>query len=105
MLPFFGLSPCGSPLLIDICDSLEAGLSSCLSVGGRRKAEHRAVLVGQALRNLRSSLCLCRRVVQLLSAAAADELYDEDDPFVSAIVVSTANHLWTDREDSPPDAA
>ena len=99
-----GCLPCDSQLLIDFCDSLEAGLSSCLSVGGRRKAERRAVLVGQALCNLRSSLCLRRSVVQLLSVAAADVLCDEDDPFVSAIVVSTANRLWTDREDSSPDA-
>ena len=92
--------PCDSQLLIDFCDSLEAGLSSCLSVGGRRKAERRTVLVGQTLCNLCSSLCLRRSAVQLLSVVAADVLCDEDDPFVSAIVASTTNRLWTDREDS-----
>ena len=36
---FLGCLLYDSQLLIDFCDFLEAGLSSCLSVGGRRKAE------------------------------------------------------------------
>ena len=88
---------------------MEAGLGSCLSVGGHRKADRRSILVGKALCDLLTNLDLRYSLVSLLEPSA-DFRLRETDACVSSIVAYTVNHLWSCRhsataDDSDSDAA